>query len=97
MTTLLLGEVADERQLVAFPFEGLEQHNDPRHKKDEHANREDEPTQDRDDGDNADREPANVQEDGLPGMEADQGLLVVGRNHEEDDGRDDSDLGVCRG
>ena len=90
---MLLGKVADERQFVALAFESLEQHDDPRHEKNQHADPEDEPAQDRDNPNYADREPGNVQEDGLKRVKADKRLLVVGRNHEEDDRRNDGDIG----
>src|ERR1035441_2932757 len=90
--------------LETFAVERLDQHDDPKDEQSQrHQQRQEasEPADDRNPADNhepnVDHEPGDEQEDRLPGVEANYGLLVIGRDDQEDDRRDDGDVGKAGG
>ena len=82
---LLLGKIADDRNLETLAVERLDHHDEPEDEECETHQRtqeEQRPAEERYPADkvecNVDHNPADAQEDRLPGVEADDGLLVEG-------------------
>jgi len=98
---LLLGEVAEDGQFEELAVEGADKDDDQDDEEgeidklpqgqgeEEHCG--DEILHDLDE--NVDHRPGNVKEDRLPGMEADIGASLEGLEDQEDDGRNDGDVG----
>jgi hypothetical protein len=95
---LLGGEFADDGQLEAFTLEGFEQQDDPDNQEPERNERHEDPADDGDQReDNVDGESRDTEEDRLPGMELDVRVPVVGLDDQEDDRRNDGDIGERAG
>src|ERR1035437_3701387 len=108
---LLLGEVAYDRQLEPLALAGFEDRHNPQneepnadHKLEEWKQEENDPdtryqgNDHRQHGEhNPQGNPDHGEADGLEGVKAHQGDLFVGVDDEEDDGRNDGDVGESRG
>ena len=101
---LLLGEASDERHLETFTVKGVDHHHEPENEEQEAHHRPQKQIEQTDEGQPAnhvqndiDCNPDNTQEDGLPGMEADIGVLVEGLKDKEDDRRDERNVGKSAG
>ena len=84
--SLLLGQIADDRNLESFAVEGFDQADDPEDKQSKHHQRPENPCEPADERYHPEHnepdfndKPGNGQKDGLPGVEADVGVLVERR------------------
>jgi len=102
--SLLLGEISNDRHLEAFTVKGVDHHNEPEDEEQETHHRPQKQIDQAEEGQPAnnvendiDCNPGNAQEDGLPGVEAHVGVLVEGFNDEEDDRRNERNVGKSAG
>src|ERR1035437_8363608 len=102
---LLLGQPADDGQLDALAVEGVDEHDEPDDEEDE-IDKLPQRQGEEDDGwdeilhdldQNVYYRPGNEEEDRLPGMEADIGTSLEGFDDQENDCRDDGDVGDAAG
>ena len=95
---LLGSKLADQGQLIAFTLESLEQHDHPDNEKSQAYERNEHPSDHgnyREHG--IDGEGGDAKKDGLPRVKADVGIPVIGFDNQEDDCRDDGDVGQSAG
>ena len=101
---LPFGEIADNRNLEALAIERLDQDDDPEDKQSQihhQVQRPCEPANERHHSQDRQRDsahnPRDAQKDRLPGVKADERFLVVRRNDQEDNRRDDGDVSKAGG